>query len=182
MFDEAISKRRYARRKLQAKITKHPSINTVCDENDADNEADPEDSRQISHRTLAADGIDSNLLAALNPVTPFSQVLLDDNLMEFTKGRPFPMKHRAKMFFHKAVQNDTLFLSIVNVVDYSILVGVDENAHELVVGIIDYLRQVTIHRVSKQFADETYRFLLFSLYSMISSSVSSVLERVPLAC
>ncbi len=38
--------------------------------------------------------------------------------------------------------NDTLFLSIVNVVDYSILVGFDENSHEIVVGIIDYMRQV----------------------------------------
>lgn len=40
------------------------------------------------------------------------------------------------------MQNDTLFLSIVNVVDYSILVGFDENTHEVVVGIIDYMRQV----------------------------------------
>ena len=92
-----------------------------------------------------------------------SQVLLDDNFMEFTKGRPFPLKHRAKvryvkyissrechfiylfaqqLFFHKAVQNDTLFLSIINVVDYSILVGIDETKHEVVVGIIDYMRQV----------------------------------------
>ena len=47
-----------------------------------------------------------------------------------------------QLFFHKAVQNDTLFLSIVNVVDYSILVGFDENTHEVVVGIIDYMRQV----------------------------------------
>lgn len=47
-----------------------------------------------------------------------------------------------QLFFHKAVQNDTLFLSIVNVVDYSILVGFDENTHEIVVGIIDYMRQV----------------------------------------
>lgn len=70
-----------------------------------------------------------------------NQVLLDDNLMELTRGRPFPLKHRAKLFFHKAVLNDTLFLSIVNVVDYSILVGFDENTHEIVVGIIDYLRQ-----------------------------------------
>ena len=44
--------------------------------------------------------------------------------------------------------NDTLFLSIVNVVDYSILVGFDEDSHEIVVGIIDYLRQVrsNLHR------------------------------------
>eukprot|EP00388_Colpodella_angusta_P026092 GDKK01004486.1.p2 GENE.GDKK01004486.1~~GDKK01004486.1.p2 ORF type:complete len:137 (+),score=36.81 GDKK01004486.1:1-411(+) len=72
------------------------------------------------------------------------QVLMDDNLMELTKGRPFPLKHRAKLFFHKAVQNDTLFLSIINVVDYSILAGFDENSHEVVVGIIDYMRQYDI--------------------------------------
>lgn len=49
-----------------------------------------------------------------------------------------------QLFFHKAVLNDTLFLSIVNVVDYSILVGFDENSHEIVVGIIDYMRQYDI--------------------------------------
>ena len=48
----------------------------------------------------------------------------------------------SQLFFHKAVQNDTLFLSIINVVDYSILAGFDENSHEVVVGIIDYMRQV----------------------------------------
>ena len=42
------------------------------------------------------------------------------------------------------VLNDTLFLSIINVVDYSILVGMDEQRHELVVGIIDYMRQYDI--------------------------------------
>ncbi len=50
----------------------------------------------------------------------------------------------AQLFFHKAVLNDTLFLSIVNVVDYSILVGFDETSHEIVVGIIDYMRQVSV--------------------------------------
>lgn len=80
----------------------------------------------------------------INHVSSHSQVLLDDNLMEYTSGKPFPLKHRAKLFFNKAVQNDTLFLSIVNVVDYSILVGFDENSSQLVVGIIDFLRQYDI--------------------------------------
>jgi hypothetical protein len=33
------------------------------------------------------------------PLAPqaVSQVLLDDNLMELTRGRPFPLKHRAKV-------------------------------------------------------------------------------------
>jgi len=70
-----------------------------------------------------------------------AQVLLDDNLMELTKGRPFPLRHRAKLYFDKAVLNDTEFLSVINVVDYSILAGFDEDSHTLVVGIIDYMRQ-----------------------------------------
>jgi 1-phosphatidylinositol-3-phosphate 5-kinase len=32
-------------------------------------------------------------------------------------------------------------LSVINVVDYSILVGFDEDKHEIVAGIIDYMRQ-----------------------------------------
>lgn len=41
------------------------------------------------------------------------------------------------------VHNDTLFLTSVNVVDYSLLVGLDIDKNELVVGIIDYIRQYT---------------------------------------
>jgi len=80
--------------------------------------------------------------------TTASEILLDDNLLELTDGRPFPLKHRAKIFFDKAVTNDTEFLGVVNVVDYSMLVGFDENTHEIVVGIIDYIRQ---YDLSKKF-------------------------------
>ena len=72
------------------------------------------------------------------------QTLLDENFMEFTEGRPFPLHDRAKAYFNNAVLNDTLFLSLINVVDYSILVGMDEEIKELVVGIIDYMRQYDI--------------------------------------
>jgi len=44
----------------------------------------------------------------------------------------------------QAVNNDTFFLSIISVVDYSILVGFDDDTHEIVVGIIDYMRQYDI--------------------------------------
>ena len=73
-----------------------------------------------------------------------NKVCMDDNLMELTRGRPIPLKHKAKVIFNKAVMNDTLFLSIINIVDYSILVGIDEDTNELVVGIIDYMRQYDI--------------------------------------
>ena len=71
-------------------------------------------------------------------------VLLDENFLEFTNGRPLPLTDRARAIFHMSILNDTLFLSIINIIDYSILVGIDTEKHELVVGIIDYMRQYDI--------------------------------------
>jgi 1-phosphatidylinositol-3-phosphate 5-kinase len=73
-----------------------------------------------------------------------SGTLLDGDFLEFTFGRPMPMNDRAKAVFHMSILNDTLFLSIINVLDYSILVGIDEERMELVVGIIDFMRQYDI--------------------------------------
>lgn len=70
--------------------------------------------------------------------------LLDGDFLEFTNGRPLPLSDRAKAVFHMSILNDTLFLSIINVLDYSILVGIDEERMELVVGIIDFMRQYDI--------------------------------------
>ena len=39
--------------------------------------------------------------------------------------------------------NQQFFLQSVDVMDYSLLVGVDEEKHELVIGIIDFMRQYT---------------------------------------
>mmetsp|Transcript_9237 Transcript_9237/g.17384 ORF Transcript_9237/g.17384 Transcript_9237/m.17384 type:complete len:2047 (+) Transcript_9237:105-6245(+) len=73
-----------------------------------------------------------------------SSTLLDGDFLEFTSGRPLPLTDRAKAAFHMSILNDTLFLSIINVLDYSILVGIDEEKNELVVGIIDFMRQYDI--------------------------------------
>ena len=44
-----------------------------------------------------------------------------------------------------SILNNALFLSIINVLDYSILAGIDEDEKmELVVGIIDFMRQYDI--------------------------------------
>ncbi|CAN0248659.1 unnamed protein product, partial [Laminaria digitata] len=51
---------------------------------------------------------------------------------------------QSQALFQTAILNDTLFLNIVNIVDYSIVVGLDEERRELVVGIIDYMRQYDI--------------------------------------
>lgn len=46
----------------------------------------------------------------------------------FLAGSFFPVQ----AVFHTAILNDTLFLNIVNIVDYSIVVGLDEERRELV--------------------------------------------------
>ena len=42
----------------------------------------------------------------------------------------------------RALWSDTAFLSGLGVMDYSLLVGVDDSNNTLVVGIIDFIRQV----------------------------------------
>lgn len=70
--------------------------------------------------------------------------LLDGDFLEFTSGRPMPLTDRAKAVFQMSILNDTLFLNYIYVLDYSILVGFDEENNELVVGIIDFMRQYDI--------------------------------------
>jgi len=100
------------------------------DGGDKDSEADGE-----------ADGEAPGAVAEKEKVTV---VQLDENLMEFTEGRPLPLHDIAKAYLNAAVLNDSLFLSLVNVVDYSIVVGMDDSKDELVIGIIDYMRQYDI--------------------------------------
>lgn len=85
------------------------------------------------------------------------EVLLDENLVErksqnrsLTKERglislqphlvifqsPLFIRAHAKEILRSSLHNDTLFLSGHNVMDYSLLVGIDEERRELVVGIV----------------------------------------------
>ncbi|KAF4042255.1 Phosphatidylinositol-4-phosphate 5-Kinase [Phytophthora infestans] len=79
-------------------------------------------------------------------------VLLDGNFLEFTKGHPVGVLAEDHKFILKAVENDTAFLYSINIVDYSMVMGLsyrrdtikgedDEDPSEMTVGIIDYLRQ-----------------------------------------
>jgi 1-phosphatidylinositol-3-phosphate 5-kinase len=88
------------------------------------------------------DSADTRRTREKGPDAP--RTLLDGDFLETTFGRPMPMHDRAKEVFHMSILNDTLFLSIINVLDYSILVGIDEEKMELVVGIIDFMRQYDI--------------------------------------
>ncbi|CAH9118606.1 unnamed protein product [Cuscuta europaea] len=72
-----------------------------------------------------------------------NKVLLDQNWIESMPTSPIFVGNKAKRLLERAVWNDTAFLASVDVMDYSLLVGVDEEKHELVLGIIDFMRQYT---------------------------------------
>jgi 1-phosphatidylinositol-3-phosphate 5-kinase len=98
-------------------------------------------------------------------------VYLDQNFVEDMSVSPIYIGGRTKHLLQRAIWNDTSFLTVciyftsttgkspifvsehkltkllclqsINVMDYSLLVGVDKQNHEFVFGIIDYLRQYT---------------------------------------
>ncbi|XP_021610348.1 1-phosphatidylinositol-3-phosphate 5-kinase FAB1B isoform X2 [Manihot esculenta] len=72
-----------------------------------------------------------------------NKVLLDQNLIEAMPTSPIFVGNKAKRLLERAVWNDTSFLASIDVMDYSLLVGVDEEKNELVLGIIDFMRQYT---------------------------------------
>uniref|UniRef100_A0A7N0T2N2 1-phosphatidylinositol-3-phosphate 5-kinase n=2 Tax=Kalanchoe fedtschenkoi TaxID=63787 RepID=A0A7N0T2N2_KALFE len=72
-----------------------------------------------------------------------NKVLLDQNLIEAMPTSPIFVGNKAKRLLERAVWNDTAFLASIDVMDYSLLVGMDETKHELVLGIIDFMRQYT---------------------------------------
>ncbi|KAI8336116.1 hypothetical protein BC941DRAFT_398005 [Chlamydoabsidia padenii] len=71
------------------------------------------------------------------------EVLLDENLVELIFQSPLFIRAHAKEILRSSLHNDTLFLSGRNVMDYSLLVGIDEDRRELVVGIVDFIRTFT---------------------------------------
>ncbi|XP_043707213.1 putative 1-phosphatidylinositol-3-phosphate 5-kinase FAB1D [Telopea speciosissima] len=71
------------------------------------------------------------------------KVLLDQNFVDDMIISPLYVSGETKHLLQRAIWNDTSFLTSINVMDYSLLVGVDTERRELVCGIIDYLRQYT---------------------------------------
>ncbi|XP_020114885.1 putative 1-phosphatidylinositol-3-phosphate 5-kinase FAB1C [Ananas comosus] len=85
-----------------------------------------------------------SLRSRYNPDTSGdNKVLLDLNLLEALSTKPIFVGSRAKKRLERAVWNDTSFLASIGVMDYSLLVGIDDEKKELVIGIIDYMRQYT---------------------------------------
>lgn len=64
------------------------------------------------------------------------EVLLDENMVEFIYESPLFVREHSKKLLRSSVWNDTLFLARQNVMDYSLMIAVDESRKELVVGIV----------------------------------------------
>lgn len=79
----------------------------------------------------------------INATGEKNEVLLDENMVEFIYESPLFAREHSKKLLRSSVHNDTLFLARQNVMDYSLMVAIDENRKELVVGIIDCIRTYT---------------------------------------
>ncbi|PYH49043.1 1-phosphatidylinositol-3-phosphate 5-kinase FAB1 [Aspergillus saccharolyticus JOP 1030-1] len=72
-----------------------------------------------------------------------NEVLLDENMVDFIYETPLFVREHSKKLLSQSVWNDTLFLGRQNVMDYSLMIAIDENRSELVVGVIDCIRTYT---------------------------------------
>ena len=79
----------------------------------------------------------------IHPTNAPHEVLLDENMVEYIYESPLFTREHSKKLLRASVWNDTLFLARQNVMDYSLMIAVDEEKKELVVGIIDVIRTYT---------------------------------------
>ncbi|RIA92962.1 hypothetical protein C1645_763745 [Glomus cerebriforme] len=84
-----------------------------------------------------------------------NEVLLDENLLELMNEKPLYLREHSKKLLTESLFNDTLFLARHNVMDYSLLVGFDEDKRELVVGIVDFIRTFTLDKRLESWVKES---------------------------
>lgn len=72
-----------------------------------------------------------------------NEVLLDENMVEYIYESPIYVREYDKKLLRASLWNDTLFLAKMNVMDYSLVVGLNNDNMVLTVGIIDFIRTFT---------------------------------------
>ncbi|GAA5986475.1 hypothetical protein JCM10908_003767 [Rhodotorula pacifica] len=82
-------------------------------------------------------------------------VLLDENLIELSLKSPIYVREESKQLVKEAIFNDSQFLADLNVMDYSLVIGVDATKPELVLGIVDYIRTYTWDKRLESWVKET---------------------------
>lgn len=70
-----------------------------------------------------------------------AKVQHDKDFLNFTNGHALRLSESSYNRLMSAIQNDVEFMASGNLIDYSILLGIDDDSNEIIVGIIDYLRQ-----------------------------------------
>lgn len=93
----------------------------------------------------------------VTPTGAPGEVLLDENLVEISLQKPLYIRESSKAVLRQALKHDSDFLAEMNIMDYSVIVGVDmtDSANrELVVGIIDFLRSYTWDKRVETFVKE----------------------------
>jgi hypothetical protein len=73
-------------------------------------------------------------------------VLLDENFLRDLWNNQFYLHAHSKTALNMAISNDSHFLSANDVMDYSLLVGVDDDTGQLILGIVDYMRTYTLDK------------------------------------
>jgi 1-phosphatidylinositol-3-phosphate 5-kinase len=68
-----------------------------------------------------------------------NEVLLDENLVQAAYHNPLYLREHSKRILRGALYNDSKFLADINVMDYSLVCGVDSTNNELVIGIVGKL-------------------------------------------
>ena len=83
------------------------------------------------------------------------EVLQDENLMQRAQSSPLLVREHSKRILRTALHNDSLFLTEMNVMDYSLIMALDTSRNKMVIGIIDYLRTYTWDKRVESFVKET---------------------------
>ncbi|KAI2795487.1 hypothetical protein BLOT_016702, partial [Blomia tropicalis] len=103
---------------------------------------------QISYKNTSKASVHHILLAKCTRRSELFQsnhnqtttVLMDENLRQISTCYPLYVHEHSKKLLMEAIFRDSEFLCVHGVMDYSLLVGFDEQFSEYVVGIIDYVR------------------------------------------
>jgi hypothetical protein len=62
-------------------------------------------------------------------------------------GRPLPIRYTINRILHICINNDTMFLSKCNIVDYSLLTIIDKKRKKVRFGIIDYMQMYNLDKI-----------------------------------
>ena len=99
----------------------------------------------------------------------------DSNYISSMCHSPIHLNSAAHLVLMKALENDVEFLSRSQIIDYSLLIGIDYKNNHLVVGLIDYLRTYTWDKYveSKVLKSRKSLEIVLKLSIQLKSSVST---------